>query len=105
MAAFREPVYGVRAGGLPGLNSPGSSVDDKSAPWKGVNFRRVGKYGGLWRSGSALPWHGRGRGFDSRQLHQLFTKQGGTAGTNSRPFQGRELLICRCRVISGEQKV
>ncbi len=25
---------------------------------------------GLWRSGSALPWHGRGRGFDSPQLHQ-----------------------------------
>ena len=25
---------------------------------------------GPWRSGSALPWHGRGRGFDSLRLHQ-----------------------------------
>ena len=26
---------------------------------------------GLWRSGSALPSHGRGRGFESPQLHQI----------------------------------
>lgn len=26
---------------------------------------------GLWRSGSALPWHGRGHGFKSRQLHHF----------------------------------
>ena len=25
---------------------------------------------GLWRRGSAPPWHGGGRGFESRQLHQ-----------------------------------
>jgi hypothetical protein len=26
---------------------------------------------GLWRRGSAPPWHGGGRGFESRQLHQI----------------------------------
>ena len=49
----------------------------------------VGKDVGLWRSGSALPWHGRGHGFNPRQLHQIvFTKQGGTAGwyITSRPW-------------------
>ncbi len=29
---------------------------------------------GPWRSGSALPWHGRGRGFDSRRLHQVYAE-------------------------------
>ena len=31
---------------------------------------RGAKIMGLWLSGRALPWHGRGRGFDSLHLHQ-----------------------------------
>ncbi len=54
---------------------------------------------GLWRSGSALPWHGRGHGFNPpRQLHQyFFAKQGGTAGwyITSRPWfiQGGRFFV------------
>ncbi len=47
---------------------------------------------GLWRSGSALPWHGRGRGFNSRQLHHMVTNKGGTAGINP-PLDRADFLL------------
>src|SRR4051812_42673673 len=42
------------------------------AIFSGVGRRRAARRSSLgqWRSGSALPWHGRGQGFDSPLLHQ-----------------------------------
>ena len=39
---------------------------------------------GPWRSGSALPWHGRGRGFDSRRLH--------TTGSTRVPYSNSDTV-------------
>jgi hypothetical protein len=49
---------------------------------------------GLWRSGSALPWHGRGQGFNSPQLHHLVHKE-------LRRFQP-ELFFCGEALTKGD---
>ncbi len=55
---------GVALAGIPARDRSGDAFDTLAPPlaWSG--------HMGPWRSGSALPWHGRGRGFDSRRLHQ-----------------------------------
>ena len=51
---------------------------------------------GLWRSGSALPWHGRGQGFDSPQVHQRISERAVAAlflsGRDPQPGRRRGLI-------------
>ena len=95
----RRPVQGD---GLDCRNSPWSCPGKRSTPgrWYRYHYKRVKM--GLWRSGSALPWHGRGRGFNPRQLHHnYFAKKGGTAVKPLVPIQGDAGVFCMFWINSG----